>query len=128
MALGFAPGGEGAGGAFGGAGRADVAAVEEEPVMGQGTVGGRDVALEVLLDGVRRGAAGEAQAVRNPEYVRVHRYHGLVVKDARDYVRGLASRSGKGHEAVDLRGDFAAEVAHHLAGHGDEVPGLVVGV
>ena len=62
-----------------GAGSADVAAVEDEPVVGCGALFQGDVALEVLLHFKRGFAVGEAKAVGNPEYMGVNCYYGFVV-------------------------------------------------
>ena len=70
---------EGTGGAFGTAGGAGVAAVEDEPVVGSGPKFRRDVPLKVLLNGKGGGAIREPQPVRNPETLGVYGYYRFVI-------------------------------------------------
>ena len=123
-----APVGEAAGGAFGGAGGAGVAAVEDEPVVGAGAKVDGDVPLEILLDRERGLAVGEAETVGDAEDVGVDGDDGLVVDDGGDDVGGLAADAGQGHEGVDVSGNLSAEVGQEFLGHGDEVVGLGVGI
>ena len=76
-----APGGEGAGGAFWGAGGAGVAAVEDEPVVGDGTLFNRDMALKVPFNIQRSFAVRQPQPVGNPENMSVNSNYRLIVND-----------------------------------------------
>ncbi len=125
----FAPGADAAFGAFGLAGGADVAPVEDEPVVGGGEDGGGDVPDEFLLgfDG-GFGIADEPDAVCDAEDVGVHRHGGLVERHGHHHVRRLAPHAGESLQQVHVLGDDAAELFGELDRHGMEVARLVVGV
>ena len=70
-----------AGGAAGGAGSADIAAVEDEPVMGDGPLVFGDIGLKVALDSLGSLAVGESQTMGHTEDMGVHCYYRLVVNN-----------------------------------------------
>ena len=122
--------GQPAGFALGLAGDAGVAAVEDEPVVGDGDERVGDVARELFLDTVGGGAArrDEAQAVAHTEDMGVDSKGGLAPHDGLDDIGGLAPHTGQAHELFQRVGDRASEVAHEHLRHAHQVTGFVVGV
>ena len=119
-----------AGFALGLAGDAGVAAVEDEPVVGDGDEFAGDVARELFLDTVGGGATrgDEPYTVAHAEHVGVDGKGGLAPHDGLDDVGGLAAYTGQAHELFERVGDLAPEVAHQHAGHAHQVAGFIVGV
>src|SRR3546814_3356776 len=102
----------GAAPAFGGARFADVAAVEDQPVVRADAEGLRGFLVELFFDREHRLAGGEAGAVADAEDMRVDR-ESLGAKRAIHHdIGGLAPDARQFDERVAVGGDFAAEVAN----------------
>lgn len=117
--------GGGAAPAFRAAGLADIAALQNEPVMRFPQKIGRDAGFEAALDVQHGFAARQAGAVGEAEGVRVDRDGGLAEGDVEDDGGGFAADSGQGFERFAVGGDFAAEAVHQGLGEGDDVLCLV---
>ena len=111
------------------AGLADVAAVEDEPVVGDGEFVLGDVLDEFAL-GLEGGFAvvGKPDAVGDTEDVGVDGKGGFVEDYGGDDVGGFASYAGELLQLVDVGGNVAAELFEEGAGHGGEVLAFVVGI
>ena len=94
--------------AFGFAGLADVASVEQKPVMGLGNDICGDV-LDQLFLGLQRvfAAGGESEPFGDAEDMGVHCHGGLIPYDRADHVRRLASYALQRLQVVDGRGHLA---------------------
>ena len=127
---GGAEGTEATGGAVGRAGGADVAAVEDEPVMSRRDIGCRDVTDELLLDAVGRGASvrDEAETVTDTEDMGVDSHGWLVPHDGLHDVGCLAPYAGQTYELVQRIGNLSSKVADEHACHADEMACLIVGI
>jgi len=110
--------------------RADVAAVEEEPVVGEGDEFVGDVAHEGLLHLIRRVVAlvDEAEAVADAEDVGVDGHGGLAEGDGLDNVGRLAAHTRETEQLVHVGGHLAVEALGECAGGLNEVARLGVGV
>ena len=81
-------------GAFGGAGGADVAAVEENPVVGVGEEFGRDAGEEALFYSFWGAALGKADFWGDAEEMGVYRHCALVENHIENDVGGFAADAG----------------------------------
>ena len=111
------------------AGLADVAAVEDEPVVGDGEFVLGDVLDEFAL-GLEGGFAvvGKSDAVGDTEDVGVDGKGGFVEDYGGDDVGGFASYARELLQLVDVGGNVASELFDEGAGHGGEVLAFVVGI
>ena len=91
---------EGTTGAFGVTGSAGVAAVEDEPVVGDGPEGRLNVALKVLLHRKGRGTVGKAQSVGHSKHVSINGNHRFVIHYGSNDVGGFSANTGKAHKRV----------------------------
>ena len=103
-------------GAVWGAGGADVAAVEENPVVGVWEELGRDAGEEALFDGFGGGAFGQADFWGDAQEMGVYGHCGLMENNVQYYVCGFAAYAGEGHELFTGRWDFAAKIRNELLG------------
>lgn len=110
--------------AFGAAGAAGVAAVEDEVVVGVVEEGLGDALQEAVLDGAGGGAGGEAGAVGDAEDVGVDGDGGVAEGDVEDDAGGLAADAGQGFEGGAVLGNLAAVVVEEGLGEGGDVPGF----
>ena len=119
--------GEGAVEAVGAAGFADVAAVEDEPMVGLGDDFRGDVADEFALS-LERGfaAGGETEALADAEDVSIHGHCRLIPDNGKNDVGSLAPHSRERHQLVNIRGDLAAEFVNEPARHPNQRLGLVI--
>ena len=108
---------------------ADIAAMEDEPMVRGGNLLGRDMLDELTLglEGCFR-VVRQADAVGDAEHMGVDRHGGLVEDDGGDDVGGLASHTREPLEVVDIAGHYAAEVAQEPLRHTHQVAALVVGI
>ncbi len=107
---------EGALGALGFAGVADGAAVVDQLVGELNPAVVRDDLHQVLFDGLRGFAAGEAQAAGDAKDVRIDDdAFSFAVGDAENNAGGLASGSGDGEQLGHGLRDFAVELLAHDA-------------
>ena len=109
---------------------AGVAAMQDEPVVGDGNELAGDVARELLLHTVGSGATrgDEPQTVAHAEHVGVNSEGCLAPHDGLDDIGRLATYTGETNELLERVGHLATEVAHQHAGHTHQVTGLIVGV
>ncbi len=109
--------------------RADVAAVENEPVMGAPEQVLGNVAHERLLR-VQRclGVAGEAYAVGHPKHVGIDCHTVLAEGHRKHYVGRLAPHAGQRQQCVEVGRHFAAVFLHEFPCHQVEVMRFAVGV
>ena len=101
-------------GAVWGAGGADVAAVEEDPVVGVWEELGRDAGEEALFNSFRGGAFGKTDFWRDAQEMGVYWHCGLMENNVQYYVCGFAAYAGEGHELFTGGWDFAAKVGNQL--------------
>ena len=115
--------------AFGMAGHADVAAVQDKPVMGfVHEVAGNEF-QQLLFGGQRRfGIDGKPYAGGDTEDMGIDGHIGLLIDDGGDDIGGFAAHAGQLHQLVDGHGHLAMKFVHQHIGHTDEVFGLVVGI
>lgn len=104
--------------AFGFAGLADVAAVEEQPVMRFGDDGGGDVLDELAfclkgIFAVRR----ESKAFADTKDMGIDCHCGLVPNDRTDHVRGLTTDSLERLQVIDVIGNDAVVCFHQPLRH-----------
>src|SRR6185312_3226816 len=107
-------------------GGADIAAVQDQPVMRVALelVGG--VRRQGVLDGARGLAGGEARAVGDAEDVSVDGDLGLAEDDVENDIGGFAADAGEIFERIPIRGDLAAVELDQHAAQADQVPGFGV--
>jgi hypothetical protein len=108
--------------AFGFACLADIAAVQDQPVMRVSAEGGRARALSSFqLDRERRLARREAGAVADAEDMGVDREGFRAEGGVHHDIGGLAADAGQGVQHVAVLRNLAAEIAHQNFGQGDDV-------
>jgi len=123
---GGAEGGDLAGVAVGFAGGAAAAAVPDEPVAGHGPVGGGEELHEVLLDLLRCGGGGEAEAFAEAGNVGVDDEANIdAVAISKDDVGGLAADAVQGGEFVHGPRHVASVLVDEGAAAGLDVLRLV---
>lgn len=122
--------GEAAAFAMGFAGGTDIAAMEQEPIMGGGYKIGGDMALELHLYAIgrRTGLGYQTEAVADAEDVSVDGEGGLTEGDGLDDIGGLAPYSGDLGEFFQGGRHLTAEAFHEGLAESHEVLGFVVGV
>ena len=116
--------GDGTGGAFGGAGGAGVAAVQNQPVVGIALEGFRDAAQEVGAHGLWCGAAAEAEAAGDAEDVGIHRDAGVAEGFVEHDIRRFLADPGQGLQAYARAGHLPAVQADELLRQGQHVFGF----
>ena len=109
--------------------RADVAPVQDKPVVRHGKQVVRDVLLELQfgLQG-RAGPAREPYARRDAEDMRIDRHHLLVPDDRPHDVGRLAAHTRQTLQRLEVARDLAPELRAEHPRHGGEAARLVVGV
>ena len=80
--------------------------------MADGSYIRRDMGLQIVADALRSPGLGEAEAVGDPEYMRIHSYHRPVIDYSRNYTGSLAAHSGQSHEGVHIIRDFSPVTLH----------------
>lgn len=115
-----------AGWAFGFAGFAGVAAMQDEPVMGVEHEFIGHAFEQVLLDLIDIFARREAGAVGNAEDMCIHGHCGLAEDDVQNNIGGFAPDAGEFDQIFAGLGDFACVITNQDFGHGDDVFGLIV--
>jgi len=123
-----APVSEGAVCAFRGACRADVAAMEYQPVVGYGPQVFWNIGFEIFLYCLYCLAVGEAEAVRYSEHMCVYGDYGLLVYYRGNDICSFAADAWKRHQVADRGWHFAAEIGNELPGHSNQVFRLAVRV
>ncbi len=100
---------------------ADIAAVQQQPVMRvEQVLRGNDLE-QAVLDCARCVAAGKAQAVRDAEDVRVHGHRGQTEGTVEHDVRRLASHARQFLEGLPIRGHAAAMALDQQPARGEDV-------
>ena len=94
---------------------ADVAAVQDEPVVGVTQISLWDDLQQAQLDLVRRLARGEIEAMRHPEHVRVDGQGRLAEGDIEHDIGGLAADAGQRLQRLALPRHLAAVLGRSAA-------------
>ena len=125
----FAGGSQPAYFAFGIAGHADIAAMEDQPMMGDvDEVAGNEF-YQLFFGGQGSfGAKGQADAGGYAEDMGIDGHIGLFVYDGGDDIGCLSAHAGELHQFIDGERDIAPEFRDQHPGHADQVFGLVVGI
>src|SRR5690606_16915735 len=110
--------------AFGLARLADIAAVQDQPVMGMEHESRRHLLLQSLFHFERGLAGGEAGAVADAEEMGIHRGGGLLEPDIDHHIGGLAADAGQGCERLAILGHFAAMLVDEDLREGMDILGL----
>ena len=105
---------------------ADVAPVQDEPVVGVLAEFLRHVAQQLALDFERRLAGRKPGAVRDAEDMGIHGDGRLAERGVEDHVRGLATHAGQRFEVLARARHLAAVPVHQQATGRDDVRGLAV--
>jgi hypothetical protein len=104
---------------------ADIAAVQDQPVMGVAHVFGRNDADETLLDLFRRLAGRQAETVADAEDMGVDRHGRLAERHVQHDIGGLAADAGQFRQGVAVVRHLAAMVADQRLAQRDDVLRLV---
>lgn len=109
---------------------ADVTSVQDEPVVGNGDVFGRNILSQFLLDTERGGATvgNQAEPVADTEHMGVDSHGSFVEYDRLDDVGCLTAYSGQFDELVQCVGNLTVEVLDQHLGHTYQMLGFVVGI
>ena len=103
----------------------DVAAVQDQPVMGVQHEFGRDHFLQPEFDLERRLARCEAGAVADAEHMGIDRHGGFAERHVEHDIGGLAAGAGQRLELGARARHLAAELGDQLFRQRDDVLGLV---
>lgn len=106
------------------AGCAGVAAVEYEPVVGDGAQLWGDVGLEIALHFEGTAAVGKPKAAGDSEDVGVDSYHGFAPEYGADHVGRLLPYPGKAHKLAAASGQLASELGADAPGQINQVLGF----
>ena len=101
-----------AGLAFGRTCRAGIASVQDEPVMGFGDNGSREITYQLLFHAVRRGTSirDESDAVTHAEHMSVYGHGGFFKHDGLDDVGRLTSYAGQLDQLIQIGRNLAVVV------------------
>jgi hypothetical protein len=115
--------------AFGISRRADVTAVQKQPMVCEvlDIVGKAFFQLRLGLER-RLGIDSKPNARRNPEYMRIYGNHLCAKKHGCHDIRGLGSNTRKLLEAFNICGDIAIEIVHYHPCHREEVAAFGIGI
>ena len=102
---------------------ADIATVQQQPVVSVGNIVGRDVFHQFLFDlqrcvGRRR---NESKPMAHAENVRIDRHRSASEPHGLHHIRRLATHARQFYQIVHIARHFTAEVAHHHPRHFHEV-------
>src|SRR5690606_13646988 len=92
--------------------------VKDQPMMGDGNRFFREILYQLLLNGQRRcRAARQAEAVTNPEHMRVYRHGGVVVHHRRNYVGRFSAYTRKFDKVFYFFRNDTAKLLNEFTGH-----------
>src|SRR6516164_84480 len=95
--------------------QADIAPVQNKPVMGMTFVFGRNHLFEPALHLKRRFPDRESGAIADPEDVRVYCDRGLAERDVENHIRGLATDPRQCLECLTAAWDLASMLFNQLS-------------